>query len=376
MDARLQRHAMLKKWHRRLGLGLAFFWLVQAASGVGIELAWWLDGLQYRDVDAPPRAQVLERSLEALRAEGATVASMWSAGTVASQAKVFYSNRVGQFRMRRIDSAGGTLYDERTDARWTHEGLMRTVSDLHKTILIGTAGQMLVAVSGVFLVLSLALGVQLALRGRARLRQVLLWQPVKALPARRFQTHRMFGAWFAIPALALATTGALLAVTEGWESIRPGPVAAAPAAMANTSADAPASVPAGASPAADITPARAIELALARIPGSRLSALVLPGATDAAYTVWVRAPDETRRFWGTTRVHVAVRGGAIDILRSDALPLVDHTAEVIYPFHTGQFGGLAMRLIAMFLGLGLLLTAVYGLLLWNARRARSRPQPT
>lgn len=355
---------MLKKWHRWLGLGLAFFWLVQLASGIGIELVWWLDGVKYRDVDAQPSTSALMHGLDTLRTEGATVASMWSTGTVASHARIFYSDNAGQSRIRRIDSAGNVLYDVPSDTMWTHEGVIRTVSDLHKTILVGVTGQMLVAVSGTFLVLSVLLGVQLALRGRVRLRQLFFWQPVKSAMVRKFQLHRMIGSWSAIPAFAMALTGALLAVTEGWQSIRP------EIPDPKTIAEA---VPAAPTAASEIGPARAIGLALDRVPGGHLSALVLPDATRPSYVVWVRAPDETLRFWGTTRVHVAQRGGAVGIVRSRDLVTVDHTAEVIYPFHTGQFGGLWMRIAALFVGLGFLATAVFGLLLWNARRKRPRP---
>ena len=363
----------VKQWHRALGLGLALFWLVQAASGAAIELVWWLDSVSYHDVEAPPRPQVLAHGLETLRAEGASVGSVWSAGTVASQAKFFYSDRQGQYRVRRIDSAGKTLYDVRTDSRLTHEGFMQTISELHKTLLLGPNGQWLVAASGVFLVLSLVLGVQLALRGRVRLRQVLFWKPASSPTVRRFQTHRMLGGWVVIPALALALTGALLAWTEGLQSVRTAPAEAASSVAAE--ADSPAASDSSQAEVAgpeETGPARAIELALAALPGSRLSALILPDATRNWYEVLVRAPGETQRFWGTTRIHVAALGGKVERMPDDALPALQRFSEWLYPYHTGLFGGLWMRGTALLVGLVLLVTAVYGLLLWNARRARPR----
>lgn len=362
-------HELLKKWHRALGLGLALFWLMQVLSGVAIELIWWLDGALYREADAGIHTPVLQRSLDAVQAQGATVSSMWSAGTVVSQMKIYYRDRAGEERVRRVDAAGATLYDVQTDSLLNLEGLAETLSGLHGSLLLGPFGRWLVAVSGVCLVLSLSLGLRLALHGRVRLRDVLAWRPVRSTAVRAFQTHRMAGAWVVIPALALASTGSVLALAASLRSVQ-----TAAAGVAGEGAGTAASaleVATHAGPAPVIGPARAMDLALDRLPGSRLSALTLPDATHAWYELRVRAPDETERFWGTTRIRVSI-DGKVKLVRRGDQPALERAREALYPFHTGQFGGAWLRTTALLAGLLLLLTSVYGILLWDARRAGAR----
>jgi uncharacterized iron-regulated membrane protein len=163
----------------------------------------------------------------------------------------------------------------------------------------------------------------------------------------------MVGLWTLLPALMLTATGVVLGVSEAL----PVPPAAAPQVAAQ-------SPDAGGAPT---SPAQAIGSAFAETGGS-LSALVLPAQTGDPYELLVRTTLDNPRFWGTTRLRVSAYGGQVLDSHRGADTLPQRISEAVYPFHTAQVGGVAGRVVALTIAVGLLVVIGFGLALWQSRR--------
>ena len=97
----------------------------------------------------------------------------------------------------------------------------------------------------------------------------------------------------------------------------------------------------------------------------------MPSSESALYKVRVLRPGEWRRVYGTTTVFVDARDGTV-AARFDALSDGPRRSFVdgLFPFHTGEMGGLAGRIAVMAIGLWLLTMIWLGVVLWRRRSKR------
>jgi uncharacterized iron-regulated membrane protein len=230
---------------------------------------------------------------------------------------------------------------------------------IHTSLLAGDTGEWLIALSGVLLISNVVLGLKLAWPRAGMWRRALVLRTSSNQAARFYGFHRTVGLWVAVPLLIVFAAGVALRFDDDIESALG--IALAP----------PTSAPAG----SGITPARALDIALARFPGSTLTALSMPTPDRAWYRVRVHAPGEVPRMYGTTTVFVSASSG--EILREYPARQASFARsfyDTLYPLHTGELGGVAGRLVLLVLGVTLLLMGIYGIRLWLARR-KPRQQP-
>ncbi|MFC0252527.1 PepSY-associated TM helix domain-containing protein [Massilia consociata] len=266
----------------------------------------------------------------------------------------------GVTRQVMVDPASLAVLGERN---WGEAGLSRpllmpTLFHLHRYLMAGDAGKVVIAVQGVALML-------LTLTG------IVVWWPKMTLSAfwhaitvRRggnwpkfsFQLHRAAGFYTAPLLLVLAFSGVYFNMPD-W--VTPAIRAAAPltknAKAVNASpADAPR-IDAGA----------AVAAAQARYPDARVSRVGIPARPEQPYEVRVRQPGELRHGPGATRVSVDAGSGAV--LRT-VDPLAarggDWFVSTLYPLHTGEAFGTAGRIVISVVGLTPLLFFVTGLVVW------------
>lgn len=266
----------------------------------------------------------------------------------------------GMTRQVMVDPANLAVLGERN---WGEAGLSRpllmpTLFHLHRYLMAGEAGKVVIAVQGVALYL-------LALTG------IVVWWPKFTLSAfwhavtvRRgsnwpkfsFQLHRAAGFWVAPALLVLAFSGVYFNMPD-W--VTPAIRAVAPLTknekMVNASGKDAPRIDAGAAMAA----------AQARFPEARVSRIGIPGKPDQPYELRVRQPGELRHGAGATRVSVDAGSGAV--LRAiDPLAARggDWFVSLLYPLHTGEAFGLAGRILISVVGLTPLLFFVTGLVVW------------
>lgn len=347
-----------KKIHRVLGLCMAAFWLVQALTGVLLTFRQELDNVTLPGRGAPVVTADLGQRIESIQHAGGRVTSLWVADFAADQFDLRYVT-AGTERLMRVDGAGRVLRDGLENTPFANGGFFRTLTLIHTSLLAGDTGEWLIALSGVLLISNVVLGLKLAWPRAGMWRRALILRSSGNQAARFYAFHRTVGLWVAVPLLIVFAAGVALRFDDNIESALG--IALAP----------PTSAPAG----SGITPARALDIALARFPGSTLTALSMPTSAGAWYRVRVHAPGEVPRMYGTTTVFVSAANG--EILREYPARQASFARsfyDTLYPLHTGELGGLAGRLVLLVLGVTLLVMGLYGIRLWLARR-QPRQQP-
>jgi uncharacterized iron-regulated membrane protein len=349
---------IFKKTHRVLGLFMAAFWLVQALTGVLLTFRQELDNATLPGRGAPVVTADLGQRIESIQHVGGRVTSLWVADFAADQFDLRYV-AAGTERLMRVDGAGRVLRDGLENTPFANGGFFRTLTLIHTSLLAGDTGEWLIALSGVLLISNVVLGLKLAWPPAGTWRRALTLRSSGNEAARLYGFHRTVGLWVAVPLLIVFAAGVALRFDDDIESALG--IALAP----------PPGAPAG----SGITPARALDIALARFPGSTLTALSMPTSDRAWYRVRVHAPGEVPRMYGTTTVFVGAANG--EILReypARQAAFARSFYDTLYPLHTGELGGLAGRLLLLVLGVTLLVMGVYGIRLWLARR-KPRQQP-
>jgi uncharacterized iron-regulated membrane protein len=355
---------MLKRLHRILGLSFVLFWLIEAATGAAIEACWWLDTAVYREPATVIRPEVVGSSLRSLSPEASSIYSAWSAGTVPGQLKIYYKDRTGKDRVRRISHAGDLVYDVDAADLSSMEGVLRVLAEAHETLLAGSFGLWMTALSGVLLSVNLCIGMWMACRRPIRLKAMFLWRPTPTRLGRALQAHRLAGVWVVLPALALATTGVALALGSGLELLGWGRTVTQVAANEGATREPTPSIP---EPSIE----RIITQALATATGSSFSAITLPTAQNPWYEVRLRSPSDGRAFWGSRLVRVNPYGSPLS--GTAGSPFVsDKISTMFYPIHTGQLGGMWGQIAAFAAGVLLSVTAVLGVVLWRNRSTARR----
>lgn len=273
----------------------------------------------------------------------------------------------GVTRQVMIDPATLLVTGERN---WGEAGLSRpllmpTLFHLHRYLMAGEGGKVVVAIEGVALVLAALSGLVVwwPKLAAAAIRSAFTVRYSGSWPRLSFQLHRTAG-FFAAPVFLLSGFSGVHFNMPQW--VAPavkamGPVAAA-GKVANRSAPS----------AAHIAPAQALEFAQAVFPLARISRLTLPASAKQPYEIRVRQEGEMRHGDGATRISIDAGNGAvlrvIDPLRARG---GDAFTGALYPLHTGEAFGTAGRAFISFYGLMPLAFFVTGLVVWiKFRRGR------
>lgn len=348
--------------HKFVGLALAFFWFLQIASGLAIHFRTEMDDrlLGTRAGIASPEAV----GTAARRAAGAgyVVSSIWISGGIEGQLDV-YAAKDGRDHTLRIDSAG-RMIRSRPDSQAVGDGaLYETLKVFHQTMLAGDVGQAIVGVSGLFLIFSIVMGLAAGWRSKAMGRS-LARRPARLVSghANLLGWHRFLGYWIALPLLALAGSGVMLAFADPLKDM-----AGLSAPSVSAAQDVPDSIDAEA----------AVALALGRIPGARFTAIDMPGETGV-YRVRVHAPRELPRSYGATAIYLGRSGQLVRIDDARTKRGVDAIFNALYPFHTGQILGIGGRFAAFLCGVGALVILVLAMTAWVRsirRQPAKRPRP-
>lgn len=345
----------LVKLHRWLGLAAAAIWLVQAVTGILLTFHFEAEDAMLSTRNVPTDPAAIERRIETLAEAGgkARVDWIWTTAGLSDRYIILHDDSAGVSRKAYIDGAGTMLRNAPADD-YSFLGLMREV---HLTLVAGTAGHWILAVSGVLLLTNLIFGLIVAWPKRGQWRQALRPRGRRGSTAGYYSWHKALGLWAGIPALIIIASGTLVMFEEqvrdlvGAEEV---------------------SLPPNRATGQPVGFAAASRAAVAAIPGSRFVGTTMPSAGDASYHAWVRAPGELYRGgYGGSLVIVDANDGSI----RGAWPITDASMSQIvvasfYPLHTGEGLGLAGRILSLATGLWLAVTIVLGVLLWWRRRAR------
>ncbi len=345
--------ANLIRWHRWAGVAAAAFWLVQALTGVLIVFHWEIRDAFVPGAHRPTDLAAIERTIDTLTdGTDARLGSIWTSAGAPDRYDVSIAGDPPVGRSVRIDGAGQVLVDGdfKGPAAWTTPLVL-----IHHNLLAGDRGSWIVGISGILLITNILSGLYIAWPKRGQWGRALRVQRTGRAAVRHYSWHRALGLIVGIPALTSIMAGVFLTFAGGVERIvQPAPI------------EAPADAPAG---AVSIGLAAAAGTVLAAYPGSTLAAIYPPEGERPAWQIRVTQPGEARRAYGATRVFVSAVDGSI-VARFDALDAAPGRAFVdgLFPFHTGEMGGLAGRIAVAAIGLWLATMIVVGVQLWAARR--------
>lgn len=271
-----------------------------------------------------------------------------------------------------VDPATATVLGQRR----TGSHFTAVVYELHHTLLLRDAfgipdiGMHAVGVIGLGFMVSTLTGLYLWWPRWRHVGQALRIAWRRGARRATFDLHRAVGVWTALVVLTLAFSGVYL-VFPGW--VRPLVAVAAPTEPRPAALR---SVPtAGATP---LSVDAAAEIAIARVPGARLSWLRTPRDAADTYQAWLRRPGDVRRTYGDAIVWIDQWSGAVLLVRDRrTMPRGEAFLHWQFPLHSGEAFGLLGRLTVFTAGLTPLLLFVTGSLIWwrkrRARRVRGRP---
>ena len=345
--------------HRWLGLACLAFWAIQALTGVLIVFHWEMDDALVPGARTAIDPAAIERRIEALTPDGSggSVGSVWESGGVPGRFDLYLDGPDGSSVVR-IDGQGTVLRERADGEMLAHGGWIDTLVVVHHNLLAGDTGSWIVGISGAVLLVSLLLGLVSAWPRRGQWRSALFPRRGGAgSVASTYSWHRALGLWVAVPALMTVAAGTMMVFSGVVEAIVEPPPVEAPESTGVSKRD--------------VGFATAVAAAQAAYPDARLSGVNLPSADAPFYKVRLLQPGESRRVYGTTTVYVRADNGLVTA-RHDAL--VDGPrrsfADGLFPFHTGEMGGLFGRLLVLATGLWLLTMVVLGLALWRKRSRR------
>lgn len=335
---------------------MAALWLLQAITGALIVFHWEIDDSSVASFHAATDPAALGRRVAQLAPAGSGrhVASIWTTAGFADRYDIHVvDDASGGDTVVRV-AGDGTAIRTLVPGKGT---LIDTVVVLHQTLLGGDRGRWIIGASGVLLITNLAMGLVIAWPRRGTWRKSMTPSRRGSPAARHYSWHRALGLTGAAAALLLITPGALLAFED---ELRP---------LFNAE---PPIITGPAAPSA-IGFAQAVDTAERAVPGSRLTAVTMPSADDDTYAIRLQAPGDWQRAYGGSFVFVDGATGAIRglSLAADAPP-TRKAMDVLFPIHTGQAGGLPMRLLVLCIGIWLSSMIVIGVRLWWLRRRARR----
>lgn len=265
-----------------------------------------------------------------------------------------------------IDPASLTVIGERN---WGESGLTRpllmpTLFHIHRYLVAGETGKVVVAVTGVALLLIVLTGVVVWLPRLTlgALRHALTVRHGGSWPRFSFQLHRA-GGFFAAPVLLVSALSGIYFNMPQW--VKPAINAVAPIT--------PAAKPVNSSAAGGAQSALGDVLvsAQAAFPQARISRVSLPKAAGQPFEIRVRQPGELRAGPGATRISVDSGSGAVlRVIDPERARGGDRLLGWMFPLHTGEAFGLAGRIFISLFGLAPLAFFVTGLVVWIKLRKK------
>jgi uncharacterized iron-regulated membrane protein len=266
-----------------------------------------------------------------------------------------------------VDPYSGKVLGSRTAVptmEFTRRNIANTIYTLHFQLFMGDAGSTIVGFAGLFLLLSGISGVLLWWpRGRS-FRTGLRFKQGSHGIRLHFDIHRVAGIYSVAVLLVVAFTGVYLTFPD---YAKPMVNSLSPLREAPQFDQLPEVS------AAPVDADTAIRLALAVVPGARVSCLWLPGASGQSWRVSLRAPDGVAWAGGPGDVWLHPNGGQLLGSRTHA----QATAGEVFiawqlPLHGGSAFGMPGRLLACVLGFVPLLMAITGAVIWWRKRQARR----
>jgi uncharacterized iron-regulated membrane protein len=342
-------------WHGELDRALNPAWFaprVACADGAGTSAQPVAQALDvYARHAVAPAVQVM-----APEATGAAYV-VWSKAANGARIQHFVDVRCGQYLGQR----------EWGVARFDRAHFVPALYELHRSILSGEVGHVLVGFVGLLL-----LGVTItgAITAWPRLSNRAGWG--RTLGIRRgvaarfvyYDIHRATGMWLLPLLLVMSISGIYLCFPKQTRAVVAAVLPTSGAGPAVVRTPPKRDVPAGTAPTPDALVASAERL----WPDATWSRLQLPSGENKRYEVRLLQSRELRKDTGDTRVWMDADGRVEDVRDPLNAPAGDALISWLFPLHSGEAFGVAGRVLWTLFGLAPLILFATGAWLWWQRR--------
>jgi uncharacterized iron-regulated membrane protein len=350
------------KLHRWIALGLGWLLALVALAGAILVIAPPLDRLSHPQLfkaepvassAAPP---TLESIRERLTAAFGSKASFTLRPPRAPDQTLWVTVRGAPW--------SGTVYlnpatGHEQGRRGEYEGVVNLLFKFHSALLLQDTGKAILASIALVYLLLLISGLVLWWPKR--------WTPALTIELRKgllrglFDMHRTGGAVLGLLIAVSVATGAYMA----WR-----PISEFVTTLTGEKPVKPPKIPKGeTSQAPAVSLDELVTRAQARFPEGSVSNIQIPADADRPIRIRMRLPDDPHPN-GLTSVWMHPKTGAeLALNRWNELDAGARAFSFVYPLHTGELGGLALKAVTFISGLALAMLGISGIWLWMRRRA-------
>lgn len=368
--------SLLRQIHLWLGLGLGLPFLVLAFTGSALVFYVELDKLLSPSIHvegagpAPDwTSPAWDEALATVRGRWPGEAGKWSFEATGRPGAIparYYPPSADHGHHHDVDPLmvwlspeGGQVLRQ---ARWG-DYLMTFLYDVHRNLLTGAIGNVVVGWIGVAALFLLLTGLA-AWWPRGSWRKALAYKRAAAPIRRLYDLHKLIGLASLGLLLILSATGALLALPaeKAWLLNRlVAPVVAVPSPVST------------AQEGVQVPVRQALAAAHAALPDGRLAWIDVPGPGDGAFRFRMQVPgDPTARFPYSFVFVDQYTGRVLAVHDARAGTASTTVSNWIRPLHDASVGGLATRILGVVVGVAPLALFVTGLMRWNRRRSARR----
>lgn len=358
-----------RRWvslHRTIGLALLLHWALLALTGIALVF--------HRDIEQamlgstpgnsrPVSLDAVTQSVAAARPGAALIQiSTLNGGMALLRIRVKPAGG-GEVRSLVFDTGTNAIVgDSPLSGSARADGALQFIYRLHQTLLLRDGGKTLVAISGLFLIVTALAGYRALWPQRRNWRRIVRPKLAGNPRTRMTLVHRAIGVVAGPILIILAMTGAGMNWTPQIRS----------AFVGIGLADAPPS-PQDSKDALRIGPDAALQAAQRRFPAAHFTSITLPANGSALYAIRLRQPREAHAIFGMTNIQVDGATGTIVAVADPRQSRPgDKLLEWLFALHNGEFLGLPGRLLVLLSGAALVALCLLGAAAWLRTPRRQR----
>lgn len=361
----------LTAFHLWLGITIGLLWALQGLGGALLAFHRDMQRLEGPAVSTGPMAPLDRIADQAGKASQRPIERIGVADERGDLLVAEYRDQDGARRAKLVDAARGETVGDRDLEPGSPFGsnFWGWLYHFHEALGGGRALELVVGVSGLFLLTALVVGLWVGWPRRGAWRAAFAAARWRTRDQKLYGWHRALGLAAGLPLLIAASTGIYLIFASDLRPLIAQVVPHSP----------PYSVDSAAAPAGsgDIGPQAAYHRAQALFPSAAFVSVTMPTARSPAYTVRLRQPEELRSWSGVTSVTIDKSGRVLAQYDAVSAPLSNRIGDAIFAIHSGEIFGTIGRFLVLLLGLALPTLYAMGIWVWlrRAKRRRARKQP-
>jgi uncharacterized iron-regulated membrane protein len=240
------------------------------------------------------------------------------------------------------------------------KSIISILFQLHYQLLAGQTGQVIVGIAALFLLI-------LSITG------IILWPGWRRLIAgfkikwkahikrTNYDIHKVVGIIAAVFLAMIAFTGFCWNFYEQTE----------PIVYAATLTPKPVEPKSQPAPGKSIILGEVLKVADKTLPGAATTYINFPGTPEDVLTIYKKFPQDTQRYRNRVSID-QFSGKVLQVRDARSLKLGDAVLDAFVPIHYGTFGGLATRVLYVFVGLAPLILFITGFIMWRYRRKQKK----